>query len=113
MSIDSQEIALMRELVDVQSARAANWPTPYGPTNKDLETVHREKISSIKKRLSARRVSEPENTPAAAAYNCSEWLQVPRRATIWSRLMGMVRNAGGMARELAAQDSDSSNDING
>jgi len=37
MRIDSQEIALMRELVDVQSARAANWPTPYGPTNKDME----------------------------------------------------------------------------
>ena len=93
MSIDSQEIALMRELVDVQSARAANWPTPYGPTNKDLETVHREKISSIKKRLSARRVSEPENTPAAAPQSFiePEGMGKPRRATFFSRLMGRIR----------------------
>lgn len=92
MMIDSQEIALMRELVDVQAARAANWPTPYGPTNKDMELIHREKISSIKKRLSDRRVPEPENTPAVVPRSTTEpeGLWKPRRVTFFSRLMRRI-----------------------
>jgi hypothetical protein len=114
MSIDSQEIALMRELVDVQSARAANWPTPYGPTNKDLETVHRQRISSIKKRLSDRRVSEPENTPAAVpqSFTKPEGMGNPRRATFFSRLMRMVRNAHAQTPATGASADTHTNHTN-
>jgi len=67
MNIDSQTISLMRELVEVQEARKANWPTPSGPVDKEVEAIHRAKISAIRNQLSDRRVSEPENTPGADA----------------------------------------------
>jgi hypothetical protein len=85
MSIDYQQISMMRELVEVQQARKANWPTPHGPSDKKIEAVHRSKITSIRKQLSARCVSGTENTPAVVASDLSEGLQAPRRATFWSR----------------------------
>ena len=89
MTIDPKEISLMRELVEVQQARKANWPTPDGPADKDIEAVHRAKISAIRNKLSARRVSESENTPAvdASISYQPEGLEAPRRATFLSRLM--------------------------
>lgn len=58
----------MRELVDVQDARKINWPTLDGPADKELEFVHRRKISAIRKQLSARQhelagISEPSAGP--------------------------------------------------
>ena len=87
--IDSHQISLMRELVEVQESRRANWPTPCGPADKEMEAMHRAKISAIKKQLSARRVSGPENTPAVDASHLyePERLEAPRRATFLSRLM--------------------------
>lgn len=85
--IDSQMIALMRELVEVQAARAKNWPTSAGPENRALEAMHRKQIADIKKQLSVRRVAGPENTPAAEALQFSEGLKAPRRVTFLSRLV--------------------------
>lgn len=66
--IDSRQITLMRELVDVQAARADNWPTPDGPADKELEFGHRRKISAIRKQLSARQqMGGPSETPTSPA----------------------------------------------
>jgi hypothetical protein len=104
--INSQQISLMRELVEVQEARKANWPTPDGPADKDAEAVHREKISAIRNKLSDRRVSGPENTPAVDASDLSEGLQAPRRATFFSRVMRWVRTKQVLAPMPAPQDHE-------
>jgi hypothetical protein len=94
MNIDSNQISLMRELVEVQEARKANWPTPHGPADKGIESVHRAKISAIRKKLSDRRVSEPENSPAAdvSHHHNREGVEAPRRAT-FSELAKWMRKA--------------------
>jgi hypothetical protein len=62
---------LLRELVSIQTARRANWPTAASPADAALETQHAAQLSHIQEQLSAHRVTGPEKTPADYAANNS------------------------------------------
>ena len=68
---DTTDIELMHELIEIQAARAANWPDPTAPADRALEARHAERIAIIREQLSANRIEAggTSEAPAGQEYD--------------------------------------------
>lgn len=86
MTFDPIQTELMQKIVEVATARRANWPTIDGPVDSAIEQKHLQSPTELQDQLSACRVAGPENTPAARSAF------IPRRGLCMRAVGNILRH---------------------